>query len=418
MEPRSHEYGSFIINARESDEPTVVYGNVPNTGLITNLPDRCCVELPVLVDRNGLQPTHIGELPPQLAAICRTNINVQELTVAAALSGKREHIYHAVMADPHTAATLPLDKIWAMCDDLIDAHQKEGLLGEFAPTMPNTGRSAAGTSDRVIAELSPVEPLAPEAGSANALRLKIENPRGKAQDIRFAVDAGAAPVKFGRSTVRVQLAANARSVVDIPYRPTSELTDAFTVDLTSPDAGVFCLGTRVAPRTIVTANEDGELPFNMMLDGVPAVDGTLSLESTGLRIQARVEDSKVQPPVPRMNHWKGSRVELSIAADHDAPIKTVYIAPHGKGGKITVTDFDLAPIAGATAKRRKTKLYYTLDVTIPYKALGLKKKPASFLFDISCGLGALGDAHSGGWCSLAGTFERAVSSGHFWMAEV
>jgi alpha-galactosidase len=119
---RSHEYGSAIIHSIETGAPRVIYGNVPNSGLIDNLPAGCCVELPCLVDRNGIQPTHIGRLPPHLAALMRTNINVQELTVEAALTGKREHIYHAAMLDPHTAAELDLAQIWAMVDELIEAH--------------------------------------------------------------------------------------------------------------------------------------------------------------------------------------------------------------------------------------------------------------------------------------------------------
>jgi alpha-galactosidase len=119
---RSHEYGSLIIHSMETGQPRVVYGNVPNHGLIDNLPDGCCVEVPVLVDKNGLQPTKIGTLPPHLAALMQTNLNVQSLTVEAALTGKREHIYHAAMLDPHTAAELSLDQIWSLVDDLIAAH--------------------------------------------------------------------------------------------------------------------------------------------------------------------------------------------------------------------------------------------------------------------------------------------------------
>ena len=119
---RSMEYGSQIINAMETGEPVVVYGNVPNRGLIDNLPQGCCVEVPCLVDDNGVQPTKIGSLPPHLAALMQTNINVQSLTVEAALTGKREHIYHAAMLDPHAAAELSLDQIWSLVDDLIEAH--------------------------------------------------------------------------------------------------------------------------------------------------------------------------------------------------------------------------------------------------------------------------------------------------------
>jgi alpha-galactosidase len=124
---RSVEYGSHIIHSLETGQPSVIYGNVNNNGLIDNLPQGCCVEVPCLVDKNGIQPTKIGTLPPQLAALMQTNINVQSLTVEAALTGKREHIYHAAMLDPHTAAQLSLDQIWSLVDDLIAAH------GEWMP---------------------------------------------------------------------------------------------------------------------------------------------------------------------------------------------------------------------------------------------------------------------------------------------
>lgn len=119
---RSHEYGSLIIHSMETGTPRVVYGNVSNDGLIDNLPRGCCVEVPCVVDKNGLQPTRVGALPPQLAAVMQTNINVQGLTVEAALTKKREHIYHAAMFDPHTAAELSLDQVWSLVDDLIEAH--------------------------------------------------------------------------------------------------------------------------------------------------------------------------------------------------------------------------------------------------------------------------------------------------------
>jgi len=119
---RSQEYGSLIIHSIETGEPRIVYGNVANRGLIDNLPQGCCVEVPCLVDKNGLQPTKIGMMPLQLAALQQTNINVQSLVVEAALTRKREHIYHAAMLDPHTAAELSLDQIWSLVDELIAAH--------------------------------------------------------------------------------------------------------------------------------------------------------------------------------------------------------------------------------------------------------------------------------------------------------
>ncbi len=118
----SGEYAAQIIHSQETGQPTVIYGNVPNHHLIDNLPEGCCVEVPCLVDKNGLQPTRIGALPPHLAALMQTNINVQSLTVEAALTGQREHIYHAAMLDPHTAAQLTLDEIWSLVDELLEAH--------------------------------------------------------------------------------------------------------------------------------------------------------------------------------------------------------------------------------------------------------------------------------------------------------
>jgi alpha-galactosidase len=119
---QSHEYGSYIIHSLETGTPRVVYGNVINHGLIDNLPQGCCVEVPCLVDKNGVQPVRVGALPPQLAAVMQTNINVQALTVEAALTRKRQHIYHAAMLDPHTGAELDLEQIWSLVDDLIAAH--------------------------------------------------------------------------------------------------------------------------------------------------------------------------------------------------------------------------------------------------------------------------------------------------------
>jgi alpha-galactosidase len=119
---RSLEYASLIIHSIETGVQRVVYGNVRNSGLIDNLPAGCCVEVPCLVDHAGVQPTHVGELPPQLAALNRTFANVCELTVRAALDGKPEHVHHAAMLDPNTAASLTLDEIEALVDDLLAAH--------------------------------------------------------------------------------------------------------------------------------------------------------------------------------------------------------------------------------------------------------------------------------------------------------
>jgi alpha-galactosidase len=119
---RSVEYGSLIIHSMVTGRSRTIYGNVENTALIGNLPDGCCVEVPLLVDETGLRPCHVGDLPPQLAATCAPHTAVQNLTVRAALEGKREHVYHAAMLDRHASSVLSLDEIAALVDELIEAH--------------------------------------------------------------------------------------------------------------------------------------------------------------------------------------------------------------------------------------------------------------------------------------------------------
>ena len=119
---RSKEYASYIMEAVVTGNPYKIGGNVLNTGLIDNLPSDACVEVPCMVDANGINPCHVGRLPVQLAAMNMTNINVQLLTIEAAATRSKEKIYQAAMLEPHTAAELNIDDIKAMCDELIEAH--------------------------------------------------------------------------------------------------------------------------------------------------------------------------------------------------------------------------------------------------------------------------------------------------------
>ena len=125
---RSYEYGSFIIQSIETGVPVEVYGNVKNTGLITNLPEGCCVEVPCMVDKEGVHPCYIGDLPPQLAALNRANVSVQELTVKGIVEKDKNKIFQAILLDPLTGAVLTIDEIHEMVDELFEAN-KEYMKG-------------------------------------------------------------------------------------------------------------------------------------------------------------------------------------------------------------------------------------------------------------------------------------------------
>ena len=126
---RTYEYASYIMEAMETNKAYKIGGNVLNNGLITNLPRNACVEVPCLVDASGVTPCCIGDLPEQCAAMNRTNINVQLLTIEAAMTRKKERIYQAAMMDPHLQSELSIDDIVHLCDDLIAAH--EGWLPKY-----------------------------------------------------------------------------------------------------------------------------------------------------------------------------------------------------------------------------------------------------------------------------------------------
>jgi alpha-galactosidase/6-phospho-beta-glucosidase family protein len=417
---QSHEYGSFIIHSRETDTPRVIYGNVPNTGLIENLPDGACVELPCLVDAQGIQPTHVGRLPPQLAALCQTNINVQALTVEAALTGRREHIYHAVMLDPHTATVLTLDKIWAMCDELIAAHQKHGLLGKFAPTIPGTGRAYAGTGDRVLAQ---IEADANAAGKSLAAELVVTNPRmkpftAKIEVSRVALD-GKALGAGKKVTVRVPAGKTVRQAIALP-KPNA---DEFLLRLTSPSPDILLRDGMMRKRRSLDASSPEGAPISLKLAGFPAVEGRIALQngahgkkSRAVSLRLEVDDSKIRPAD---NPWDGSSVELFFADAKGKFIQQLFLVPDRAARRATVLDRGLHSLKGATSRIHPARrgAGYEIEAEIPLAVLGLDQADA-FLFDVIVNITALGDAHGGGKTSLSGDLDSYGNSRRFHRVEV
>jgi alpha-galactosidase len=133
---KSHEFAAEIMNAVVTDTALTIYGNLPNSGQLPQLPAGAAVETPCLVDANGVQPVVVTDIPPQLVALMRSQINVQELVVRALVDEAPEHIYHAAMMDPHTAAELDLRQIRALIDDLRAAH------GDWLPPFARLPRAA------------------------------------------------------------------------------------------------------------------------------------------------------------------------------------------------------------------------------------------------------------------------------------
>jgi len=133
---QSHEYAAQIMNALQGGTACTIYGNVANNGLIPQLPESAAVEVACHVDSTGLNPEPVHDIPPQLVAMMRTNVNVQELTVQALLTENRDHIYHAAMLDPRTAAELDLGQIRRLVDDLLTAHD------DWLPNWINTATAA------------------------------------------------------------------------------------------------------------------------------------------------------------------------------------------------------------------------------------------------------------------------------------
>ncbi len=412
IRPPSHEYGSFIIHSMQTGQQRVVYGNVPNHGIIDNLPQDCNVEVPCLVDRNGLQPVTVGELPPQLAGICETNINVQRLTVEAALTGRREHIYHAVMLDPHTAASVPLDKIWRMCDELIEAHQKDGYLGEFEATIQDTGRAHAGTGDRVIARLEPQTEFETAAGSSCELRLSVENPNPQVARVKVAVQPrGDATRVKGKRTFSLKVPAGKTAEQTIVLTNATEAERSGYVDLDSDSDNVLAVGTSLKARSRINGVAGA---FELELGGFTAVEGSLTHSAKNVALKLKVHDSDIRKNKGPL--WRQpSMLEFFVAPDAKARPKQFFVAPATNGKDdpaVLKPDGKVAP-RGIKASQATTEMFYEVELQATKKSLGLSEGTDGFLFDLIANLGALGDAHSGGRTALNRQMNSAESTAHY-----
>lgn len=402
--PQTHEYGAFIIHSKETNTPRVIYGNVPNRSLITNLPQGCCVEVPVLVDAQGLQPTVIGDLPPQLAALCQSNVSVQGLAVEAALTHRREAIYHAVMADPNAAATLTLDQIWKMCDELIEAHQKLGFLGEFTPVVAETGRSLAGVGDCTIVEAK----LDPK-NSENIL-LVAENPGPFT--VKFPLELIVKEWNgkvFHRHTMKLVVSGNQRLEKSVPLPLPENRNAGFRVCLENAPQGVLPIDLELRPRRNLAAG--GEVPAcEISLGGSPAARLWFHDDGELLCAKAEVFDSQITPgKMP----WSGSSLELFFAPEGSNSPYQVILVPGEKQSEPKLVTAQAKLVTGALLSQKTRRGSYEIEWSVPKESLRLVATARAFLFDAYANVMALGEAHSGGRGSLSGGFHAHLGTAHF-----
>lgn len=390
---KSVEYGSTIINSCVTGELSVIYGNVPNTGLITNVTEGSCVEVPCLVDKQGIAPTHIGDLPPQLAAIVQSNVNVQRLAVEAAITGRRDYIYQAVMADPHTAAVLTLDKIWAMCDELIEAHQKDGFLGEFKPVARNTGKPLSAVA-RVFLSIQPhgVPFIGGSRGAAFQLVAENATGSGFAGEVEIAVTGAPATLSNGG---KIRLEVPAGQTVQVPFaleRQDAEETD-ITLEIRSASPLTverdFILRKRAQCPIPVTADGSKRFPIEIKWSGNIVAKGGIGLTPAECVFNLWVNDTDVKTDKKRL--WEGSVIELGLKnpLTPQADVTNLAILPAPEGPELLLGG---KPYGGGSVTVEKDASGYSLELRVDLARAGLNaEKP--FLFEVICHVNALGTAH-------------------------
>jgi len=390
---RSAEYGSTIINSVMTGEPSVIYGNVPNTGLITNLTDGCCVEVPCLIDKQGIQPTHVGKLPQQLAALIHTNLNVQDLTVEAAITGRRDYIYQAVMADPHTATVLTLDKIWSMCDELIEAHQKDGFLGEFKPVARNTGKPLSAIS-RVFLAIQPEGvPFLGERTTA-CFRLVAENETTEAFSGAVNIVAAGGPIAFLPSDkFEVRVAAGETVAIPFTIERLADITADLVLSIVSPTHKTierdFLLPKRNQIALPIDPSGANRQPIEVKWSGNTVAEGSAWLTEEELALEFRVDDTDIK--IVPAAFWEGSAIEIGLkdAVSPNAPAMLLVMLPDPDAPRILSGG---KPFGGGSIRVNCDKGGYSLSARVNLGKTHLDIT-SSFLLEFIFHVAALGSAH-------------------------
>lgn len=384
----SHEYGSEIINAMETGIPAVVYGNVPNKNLIDNVSNDAVVEVACLVDRNGLQPTHFGKLPTVLAGIVATNVNMQLATIEAAVKGSRELVYHAAMLDPHTGATLTLDKIWAMCDELFEAHKQH--LPQFAPVLKGTGRSLKSLGE-TQAHVNVTAVGVPFVDGKKEIEVEVEavNLWTETKSVSLNFASNLKGVSFSKSplAIKVEAGKSAKEKIRVTFPDTN--VAAFTLYVTSDDTSVLCRDLHWVKRDTLELKKEGagaEIKISFSQDTVLA--GSISLQNGHALLDLQVNDTDIK--LNEAKPWEASSIELVVSENGQRTTKFFFLPEVGKKTQAKLEGS--GPVASTELETEKNIGGYRMRVKMPKQLFGLDKRN-HFLFNMKANVTALGTEH-------------------------
>ena len=374
--PVSHEYGSQIIEAMESDVPTTIYGNVLNHGLIDNLSPEACVEVACHVDGNGVRPIHFGRLPIVLAGIVGSNIAVQLATIEAAESGRREAVHHAAMLDPHTSATLTLDQIWKLCDELIEAHGD--LLPPLSQIRIDTGRSNT-TTEETKAEVS-VVPLGLPSHNGGPWKIAIRGHNLTARPLTVDLSV---PDENGGKTVCLQLPVGFDNEIFVEASPTRQNGHVSVSPSYLGSDQVLLRGLDwLEDRPTITSPNGAPIQLSTNAPAIPALHGQLTVKDSFLHFRMEVSDAA--PRLYRQSIEIASTVTFSFSTDGISKLEYV-VAPDLTSGR-TVIESPGHPLPRESVFSCESagdgRPGYVLDAQIAFADLGITSKNV-LLFNVS-----------------------------------
>jgi alpha-galactosidase len=313
------------------------------------------------------------------------------------------------MTDPHAAATLPLDKIWAMCDELIEAHQKVGLLGGYAPTIRGTGRSYAGTGDKVIVSLEPAKALSEISGAPVEFVVTATN-QGETVFIgKLILEANGAAVSAKGGALALKIGAGETVTKRVVLQPPA--AGALTLRAVSADARVLSRDFTFNPTRIVRTSSTVPIPVEVRFMDNKLMTGLLTVEGGKLVLAGRVLDTAVK--IAEKAPWTASAIELFVKQAKGAVgSRQYFLLPRTKGA--TVLGSDRRPAKEGAFKVEIDKGGYDFSLRFDLAKAGVQAKADDpFYLDMIVCAGALGDAHGACRVGWNGKTNSSSRSEHF-----